>query len=460
VGDDRGSSIAALEAILGANEQRILERMLGEAHANGFLGFVSVREESWRASIRRLGAALLSEAAWLDGRHGIAADEDPDADPAHQFGREEGLAHRSRGVTLRMFLSLLTHYRAALIALVRDDAEPELVRTLTDLANGFFDRMVIGLVDSWGESEPETVFEEMRIRARQATNEKDLYKTVLDGVNIPILLLDDDGGVVTTNAAVHRVFDIPELAVLPIWGEHAEHPRIQLLTAEIAAFLESGDLHWSAERELATRDGERHFVIELQRIRDVSSAFAGTTLILTDVTVHRELQDAFRRAEHSEYLATHDELTGLPNRRWFEDALRVACARTSEGTVSTLLFIDINEFKMCNDVRGHAFGDEVLMAVGDALSSELRENDTLARLGGDEFGVILHGASAIDAESVVERMRRSVDATGRSISFGISLSVGVVEAVAGATTQQLLAIADGRMYIDKAANRQASLKRA
>jgi diguanylate cyclase (GGDEF)-like protein len=460
VGCESRSCAEAIEAILGANEQRILEKMLESAQANGFLGFVSVREESWRASIRRLGEALVREAAHLDGRYAITADEDVETDPATLFGRQEGVAHRVRGVTLSMFLSLLTHYRHALGDLVTAEASPEMQSELTDMMCGFFDRVFIGVVEAWGESEPDTLLEEMRIRARQATNEKDLYRTVLDGVNIPIFLIDDDGGVVTTNHAVHDTFDIPELPDLPIWGEHADHPKLALLAEEIAAFLESGNTLWSAERELVTREGRRHFLIGFQRIRDVSAAFAGTTLILTDITVHRELQDVSRRAEVSEYLATHDELTGLPNRRWFEDVLRRTCARTSDGTVSTLLFIDINDFKLCNDVRGHAFGDEVLMAVGDALSHELRENDMLARLGGDEFGIILQGANTRDAESVVERMRGSVEATGRAISFGLSLSVGVVEIVTGSSSERLLAIADGRMYIDKAAIRQSMPKRA
>ena len=447
---------STLESLFGDNQEWLMSRMIEHAELNGFLGYVSIREESWRESIRRLVRAFIDEAEYRRGCLALRADEDFAMDPAVQFGRGEGVAHRSRGVAPGFFLALLTHYRRGFEDLVAEMADPAERAGLSALVSAFFDRLVIGLGESWDEAGRDTLVQEMRAHTRQATTEKDLYKTVLEGLNMQIMLLDEVGGVVTANHAVRHTFEVPELggpgdSVLT--DGLSSHPVFPPLADQIHEFIASGRSHRATEQALQTNQGERHFLVEFQHVADVGSKFAGTTLVLTDITVHRELEDASRRAQHQEYLATHDVLTGLPNRRSFEESLRAASARASRGVRSALLFLDIDDFKVCNDTRGHTFGDEVLVRVGKALASELREQDALARLGGDEFGVVLEGASRSDAVPVVARMRRRVGELARELSAVLSLSVGIAEIGGESDVETLLMEADRHMYCDKSAKR-------
>jgi diguanylate cyclase (GGDEF)-like protein len=141
--------------------------------------------------------------------------------------------------------------------------------------------------------------------------------------------------------------------------------------------------------------------------------------------------------------ATHDSLTGLPNRR----AFRVHMAREIEaGQPFGLVLCDMDNLKTVNDTRGHEAGDHALQMLSQALRSQLRRSDEAYRMGGDEFAVVLPGASRLDAEHVVRRLRaavaRSISETGNPIeaSFGVS----VYEP--GDDPERLVARADDGLY--------------
>ena len=110
----------------------------------------------------------------------------------------------------------------------------------------------------------------------------------------------------------------------------------------------------------------------------------GSVLVFKDVTQLRSME------REMIYLASHDALTGLINRREFEARLKRALRNArGEGASTSLLYLDLDEFKLVNDTCGHLAGDEMLKQVTALLRSRVRRSDTLARLGGDEFGVLL-----------------------------------------------------------------------
>lgn len=154
--------------------------------------------------------------------------------------------------------------------------------------------------------------------------------------------------------------------------------------------------------------------------------------------------------EAQRYLAEHDALTRLRNRRSFMTELD-SCLRRSRpnGEQVALVYCDLDGFKELNDAHGHAVGDEVLARFGRVLAASVREDDAAFRIGGDEFALVLRGCSEQDARFVVERAlaawdeERSRDASVASVeaSFGIALSLGAPPAV-----EHLLRRADEAMY--------------
>ena len=179
--------------------------------------------------------------------------------------------------------------------------------------------------------------------------------------------------------------------------------------------------------------------------------------VTADVEREAELTRAYSLAEkmraENEWLAFHDGLTGLPNRRYFDRTLdaRMQAARSStESRDCTLLQIDLDHFKSINDTLGHQAGDQVLVRVADVLRDCLREGDFAARLGGDEFSVILAPSSTrLDAEETVDRLRQRLNEPFRyrGSPCRISASFGIVHCPEVADLREELQLyADAALY--------------
>jgi diguanylate cyclase (GGDEF)-like protein len=164
------------------------------------------------------------------------------------------------------------------------------------------------------------------------------------------------------------------------------------------------------------------------------------------------------------HLATHDELTGLANRRLYIDRVEQAVANAVRNRAKFgFIIIDLDKFKLVNDTLGHLAGDELLKAVSDRFRSVLRRVDTLARTGGDEFTVVVEGVRSVEEVELVG------EALQKSLESAIVLSVGPYRASAsvgsalypndGTTLTLLQAVADERMYDCKERRRGRTIKR-
>lgn len=154
--------------------------------------------------------------------------------------------------------------------------------------------------------------------------------------------------------------------------------------------------------------------------------------------------------------AREDPLTGLPNRRAFDDHLqRLVAAAGRSGEPLSLLLVDVDRFKEVNDSRGHMIGDQVLCAVAGALRAGGREADIVARIGGDEFAIILPSCSLEDALPVGAAAADRVAARTTRMGAPVSVSVGAATLPAGALTAlELFAAADRALYASKHDGRQ------
>ncbi len=176
---------------------------------------------------------------------------------------------------------------------------------------------------------------------------------------------------------------------------------------------------------LIRRDGNEIYVESTASpIRDGSGAVSGGVLVFHDVSEARELN---RRLS---YHASHDVLTGLVNRREFENRMeRALKSAKARETSYALCCLDLDQFKIVNDTCGHSAGDALLGQVGALLKSKVRWRDTLARLGGDEFGILLESCSLDEAMRTAEALREAVrnfKFTWEERTFRLGASIGVV----------------------------------
>jgi diguanylate cyclase (GGDEF)-like protein len=164
--------------------------------------------------------------------------------------------------------------------------------------------------------------------------------------------------------------------------------------------------------------------------------------------------------EHNKYLALHDELTGLPNRRLFLDRLSLSLERARRmESKAALLVIDLNHFKQVNDSLGHHAGDLLLKKVSEMFSSRVRRSDTVARTGGDEFSLILEEPTNRSnakhvAKSLMEMLDQPLQVGEHTVQVGASIGVAVYPDDA-ADIESLCIAADLRMYDTKHESREA-----
>lgn len=153
--------------------------------------------------------------------------------------------------------------------------------------------------------------------------------------------------------------------------------------------------------------------------------------IIHDVTTEKELQtELAQKAIELEFQASHDALTGLVNRREFEQRLEKILTSCSENDycACSVLALDLDNFKVVNDTAGHAIGDEVLLQISQIMNSKVRNRDTFARLGGDEFGVLLNNCSIKDAEEVAISIIEAVKGFNyqwHDSTFHLGVSIGI-----------------------------------
>jgi len=146
------------------------------------------------------------------------------------------------------------------------------------------------------------------------------------------------------------------------------------------------------------------------------------------VAVKQDVSERKRQEEQIRFLAMHDPLTNLPNRRAFDGMFERVMRHAREGTTAAVLVIDVDDFKLVNESAGHDAGDRLLSDLARALEKVLRPGDFMARFGSDEFAVLLQNVSAEDAVSIAERLRHAADALNVSISLGLAPIDGATDA--------------------------------
>jgi diguanylate cyclase (GGDEF)-like protein len=178
----------------------------------------------------------------------------------------------------------------------------------------------------------------------------------------------------------------------------------------------------------------------------VPVAFQLATATILGIVVHQVVEQVRRQAGHLRTLARRDGLTGVANRRAWDEELAQAVRAAGPYSQLAVALLDVDDFKLYNDRAGHQAGDRLLREITAAWSGHLRRTDVLARIGGDEFAVLLRDCSLEDARDVMERLRASAPE-------GVTSSVGVASWEEDETPHALWGRADAALYRAKSAGR-------
>ena len=270
---------------------------------------------------------------------------------------------------------------------------------------------------------------------------------ITDAQTEGVLAIDSEGHITFANPAARRLLAVSAEVV----GRAADEV---LLIRRGTGRLDIGSL---ARERCSSSDDDATLVVGE---REVPIAFSAATLPAPEtglVLVLRHIGERKALEERLTYLAFHDSLTELPNRRLFEDRLEHALARSKRyGTRHALLMVDLDRFKLVNDSYGHPAGDRVLADVADTLRAAVRPEDTCARIGGDEFAVLLEDVESTEqAVQVAEELLASLaqGCTVEGHQLFVSASIGIATSDEAPTCEALFAAADTAGYVAKQAGR-------
>lgn len=277
-----------------------------------------------------------------------------------------------------------------------------------------------------------------RVRASELKY-RTLFEAMHEGFALNEIILDEDGNprdfqILETNAAFSEIMGTRGMSLEGKTGQEILPPSELHLIDTFARVAETGI---PEEVELNLRSLQR--TIQVVTFSPRRGQFA---TIITDITERRLTLDKLA------YLSTHDNLTGLYNRQYYEEEL-ARLERSRKYPVSVIM-VDVNHLKAVNDSKGHAAGDEMLQEAATVLTAAFRGDDVIARIGGDEFAILLPSTDVAIAQAAVDRIRKKVwEYNSRKPALPLSLAIGSSTTEKSLQLKDALREADAQMYLDK-----------
>ncbi|WP_161634928.1 EAL domain-containing protein [Leptolyngbya sp. Heron Island J] len=284
--------------------------------------------------------------------------------------------------------------------------------------------------------------------------EKEMAQVTLDSIGDAVITTDASGRVnhlnpiaeTMTGWTTQTARGLPLTEVFQIVNETTRQPAINPVDQVLSAGIVTGLANHTI---LIRRDGQE-FSIEdsAAPIRDKTGQLIGVVMVFHDVTQSRLM------ARQLSWQATHDALTELYNRRYFEAELEnVVQTTVQQNQHHVLCYLDLDQFKVVNDTSGHLAGDELLRQLARLLKRHIRAADTMARLGGDEFGILLNQCPLDRAVNIAENLRQEIadyPFIWQDQIFRVGVSIGLVVVDSTSTTATAaMSAADAACYAAK-----------
>jgi len=291
-----------------------------------------------------------------------------------------------------------------------------------------------------------------RKRAEQAIFQaREMADVTFEAIGEGLMRVDRAGRITEVNSAACSLLDCDaDTLVNALFADCVqfyEAGRLCRIPDPVERVLRDGEqVRVPVLTRLRRRDGQYLSIVDsVSPIRDDTGEVSGAVFVFQDISEVREM------TENLVHQASHDPLTGLPNRRGFEQALESAWKRVHAGMAHMyVIYMDLDSFKQINDTSGHAVGDDVLRRVALAFRSMLRESDMLARIGGDEFAAIIQSKSVDGVSSIARKLiaaANDMEALDCQ-SAGVSLGIAALEPGLPSSEAALLR-ADAALYVAK-----------
>lgn len=304
----------------------------------------------------------------------------------------------------------------------------------------------------------ETLQSELEARTSQLQQEKELAQVTLQSIGDAVISTDAIGKVVNINPMAEKLtgWNFKEAQaqnlsdIFHIVNEYTREP----VANPIEKVLQENRVVGLANHTiLIARDGSEYAIEDSAApICNNQSQVIGAVIVFRDVTESRQLSNQLS------WQANHDPLTGLYNRREFEQRLIKAISSAHhEKHQHAFCYLDLDQFKIINDTCGHNAGDELLKQITNLLQQQVRSSDVLARLGGDEFGFLLTQCPLSIAIKIANNLRQWIEDfrfRWQGQIFSIGVSIGLVEiSTHTENIDKLMNTADAACYIAKANGR-------
>ncbi len=284
--------------------------------------------------------------------------------------------------------------------------------------------------------------------------EKEIAQVTLDSIGDAVITTDASGRVHHLNPVAETMTGwtnqaargLPLTKVFQIINETTRQPAINPVSRVLSVGLTTGLANHTI---LLRRDGQE-FSIEdsAAPIRDKNGQLIGVVMVFHDVTQSRSM------ARQLSWQASHDALTELYNRRYFEAKLEdMVTTATQQNQHHVLCYLDLDQFKVINDTSGHLAGDELLRQLARVLKRYIRAADITARLGGDEFGILLNQCPLVRAVNIAEDLRQAISDypfVWQDQVFRVGVSIGLIAIDANSTNATtVMSAADAACYAAK-----------
>jgi diguanylate cyclase (GGDEF)-like protein/PAS domain S-box-containing protein len=291
---------------------------------------------------------------------------------------------------------------------------------------------------------------EVHIVAKHEVEQLRFQASVLEAVGQPVIATDLEGKVLYWNRAAEETYGWSSGEALGRRERDLTVPKESLeKVEEVVSELRAGRT-WSGEMLLRRKEGSYVPVfVTVTPLFDARGDLAGMIGVSSDISERKALQEELERR------ASHDPLTGLPNRPAFVERIGQALRRTGRRQNSRnkvgVLFMDLDGFKTINDSLGHQAGDRLLVAVAECLRNRLRTEDVLARFGGDEFAVLLEDTAGTSeairvAQRIAEDLREPFTVDDFQVSVSTSVGITLGTAHTNDDPEGMLREADSAMY--------------